>query len=238
VKRRIFLVFAALAAATMLSAGPALAVLPGTQDQHQDTSGGNSAAVLGSGQMDGQLFTSGVTGNLVAVEFYVDAIATRPAVVGPNLADSATVSIRNVASGHPDVTSLGGWHGTLTGDTWNGIVLDAPVALVAGTQYAIVFTPDVDQQLTLGGSCNSADYTGGSAMVYDTAWESVPTYNDGACIQQWAFRTRMTTATAPPTSTVASSSTPANGTALPLLIAGAFGVLAFVTLRRTALARR
>jgi hypothetical protein len=232
-KHRLFLLAAGLATLMIVAAGPALATV-GTKDQFQESSAGTSTYVTGQGQMDAQLFTAGITGNLVQVDLYVDTIVEAgPLVVGPNLTNAITVSIRAVVSGHPDSSSLGSWHGVVSDEDWNGFAFAPAIPVVAGTQYAIVATPDTDQRLTLGGSCTVDDYTGGNAQIYDGSWTSVASYDDGSCIEHWAFRTFVSTgSTPPPTASSDAPAAPAGNTALPLVIAGLFGALAFVTLRR------
>jgi hypothetical protein len=233
-KHRLFLLAASLATLMIVAAGPALATV-GTKDQFQENTAGTSTYVAGQAQMDGQLFTAGITGNLVEVDLYVNTIieVVPPAVIAPNLTDAVTVSIHAVVSGHPDSSSLGNWHGTVSGENWNQFVFSTAIPVTSGTQYAIVVTPDTNQRLTLGGSCTSSDYTGGNAQIYDSGWSDVPSYDDGSCIQQWGFRTFVATgSTLPPTASSSAPAAPAGNSALPLLVAGVFGALAFVALRR------
>jgi hypothetical protein len=238
-KRRMLAMVAGVTTLMLVLSGPALAVLPGVQDQHQDNHPDSSVGVdNGATNALAQTFTAAVTGNIVAVEIYVDSIVTVN-VAGPNVPLGATVQIRTTSANVPTATVLATESVVLAGDQWNGIAFGTSAGLTSGTKYAIVVYPDLVQALTWGGTCTASDYVGGAALVLDTNWTNVSDFTgDELCIEQFAFRTYMSSSTPPPTTAAASSSAPSNGTALPLLLAGAFGVLAFVTLRRAAFARR
>jgi hypothetical protein len=238
-KRRLLAIAVGVTTLVLAASGPALAILPGTLDQTQDNHADTSFQVnKDATNALAQTFTAAVTGNLVAVEIYVNVIQALQGVVGPNVVDGATVQIRTTSSNVPTATVLATASVVLVADQWNGIVFSTAAALTSGIKYALVVYPDVAQSLEWGGTCTAADYTGGSALILDGDWTSIPSLGEAEiCIEHFAFRTYMSASTPPPTTAVASSSAPSDGTALPLLLAGTFGVLAFVTLRRIGLAR-
>lgn len=245
-KRRLLALVAGVTSLMIVMSGPALAVIPGTEDQHQDNHADTTFTVAnGATNALAQTFTAGMTGNLVAVSIYVDSIFSTPTFVGPNVADGVTVEIRTTASDVPTSTVLSTTSVVLASDQWNDIVLTSAAAITSGTKYALVVYPDAGQSFRWAGSNTAGDYTGGAAMVLDTTWKSVAAYtDDGSTIAQFAFRTYVSTPTASPTTTVppttaeSAPSAPSNGSALPLLLAGAFGVIAYVTIRRKVLVRR
>ncbi len=242
--RRLFALVAAVTSLTMLASGPALAVIA-TQDQYQTNYSGHSEEIVGTATIAAQTFTAGVSGQLASVYLYVGDIGTAPALARPNATDTLKVEIRTVSSSLPTSTVLAS--DSMAVDVgWNTFAFSSMPTLAAGTQYAIVVTPDSGVGLSWGGSCTASDYSGvGQAYVYDSSWESVNDYgtaqdDPSACVVQWAFQTFMiasASTTAPPTSTSAPGNAPDNYP-LPLLFAGLFAALAFVSIGRLAVVRR
>jgi hypothetical protein len=238
-KRRLLAAVAALATATLLSAGSALAIpIPGTEDQNQDGHSDPSVSISqGSTVMVAQTFTAGMSGSLGAVEIYVNDVGTTPVVVGPNAANTVTVELRTVSGSDPTSTVSASVSAALIGDQWNAVFFSSPPAVTLGTKYAIVIYPDVGQFFQWGGTCTAGAYSGGGALVFDTTWKTVHTFDTDLCIEHWAFRTYVTAGTPPPTTTLAAPAAPTGSSGLPLLLAGAFAAIAFVTLRRVAATR-
>ena len=188
--------------------------LPGLTDQHQnvhDTAIGISVTA--------QTFVAGVTGTLTAVSLWSDGtdgtqnvtveicsftagidcagpaagVVAKPALPAGVLA-SATVGVN-----HPD-------------GQWNDFVFSPAPAIVSGTTYAIVVLGDAGWT---GSVANT--YGSGQGLWYEGSWAGM----FGAPVFDLAFQTFAvaTGATAPPTSTAATSGAPGGSAPLPLFLA-------------------
>jgi hypothetical protein len=117
--------------ATFLLAGPATA-FAGTLDQQQTMS--NTEAGLFSGQTPAQTFTAGITGSLDRADLLLRKVG--------DPAEPLTVELRNAAGGQPGTSVLASASIPMsalgTSPAFVPVTFDAPAAVKAGTQYALV----------------------------------------------------------------------------------------------------
>jgi hypothetical protein len=252
--RRIGMVLAALTAMLALTTGSALAlVIPGTLDQQQtDTTSG---LYLGSNFYRAQTFTAGATGTLDAVTIHTGSQA--PSLVAPAAAGDYSVEIWATSAGVPSGASALAAE-TVAGDPGGAVVVifTSPASVVSGTQYAIRLVPDAGGAISWLGNCETDNYAGGQALIYDVlnypTWRTVPAWaadaDSSACLLDFAFATYVTApqATAQPTAAVTppptatkTGATPDNQSGAPVLLvfAGLASAAAFVTIRRYGLFR-
>jgi hypothetical protein len=257
--RRIGAVLPALAAIFALTTSSALAVPPGTLDQHQDVTTGGGTFGWSNTYALAQTFTTAYTGYLQGVSIYIGETTPPnvvPAVVGPNGVDN-DIRIGATTAGIPGGLTVA--HNAAfsipSSPGWVDWVLSTPLLMATGSTVAIIVQTTGAQFNYWQGDCTADAYSGGAAFVFDPAvghWESPTTWGTAnshvdACQQDFAFRTYMVAApdatappTAPPTSTATVAKSADNG-GLGLLLffaAGLAAAAAFVTARRYGLARR
>jgi hypothetical protein len=241
-----------VAAILLLTTSSALAVPPGTLDQHQDVTTGGGIFGWSSTYALAQTFTTDYTGYLDGVSIYISE-TTPPAVkVNPAGTDN-DIRIAATASGIPGGLTVA--HNAAfsipASPGWVDWTLSPPLLLADHSTVAIIVQTTGTQFNYWQGDCTANVYGGGSAFVWDPgvgSWESPTTWGTAnshadACQQDFAFRTYMTAApaaSAPPTSTVTVTQSSDNGgLEIALLVAaGLAAAAAFVTLRRYGIARR
>lgn len=131
-------------------------------DQSMVTPGGSTAGVYGPGSMMTQSFTAGVTGDLVGASISLRA---------SNSNYVARIQVRTVVDGHPSDVVLGEGMAPSGGDISINtfIPFAAPIAQVAGQQYALVVNypsapPFVDNTPSIAdwiGNQDGTSYAGG-----------------------------------------------------------------------------
>jgi hypothetical protein len=231
VKHRIPALAAAVAFLLTMTAGTALATVPGTLDQDQTA----TTATLPPQTLLAQTFTAGLSGALEAVQVHT-ALEVAPNGVAKPHAGSITIQITGTSSGLPTSTILASATVSNPADgDWNLFEFSPAYHVVSGTKYAILL------QGTGGIEWNGAcadNYGPGTALIADSTWKTIATWNDQYCVQDFAFRTYVNTnATPPPTSTAVSS--PADSpsdSSLLLVFAGLAGLAAAAAF--TSIARR
>lgn len=138
-------------------AGSALAVIPGTLDQHHECGGTDcnlsgvaayphwySQHLITPGNLVnlGQTFTAGVTGQLTEVELYLN-------LQDGSIPPSLDVHVVSTASGIPQseavlatttVSTSGGSWASMGTAAWIPVVFASPPTVTAGTQYAIILS--------------------------------------------------------------------------------------------------
>ena len=198
-----------LVGALVLSGAPAASAVtpPGVVDQSNTSNPSGEWVGVSDAQRFAQTFTAGLTGNLTAIDIAEE-------LAGP----SATMQITAVdGSGIPTGTVLGtGTVPAATGAGWLTTILDTPVAVAAGTMYAITFVvpslPLISDPfphppfLAMEDNGNNV-YAGGSEHDLDN-----PAYD--ATNRDFLFRTYVSTAPAAPTNLVAIAGAPSGTVAL------------------------
>jgi hypothetical protein len=209
VRYRIPVLAAVVAAASIFTAGPALAVLlPGTIDQQQAD---NSWSAVGFGNVTlGQSFTVGQSGSLTAVTVDVNPYA-------PQVTTSATLSILAVdGSGLPTGSALAS-HQTTAGNGSVAFVFASPLAVTVGEKLAITLIWDPGESLEWRGTCSTTAYTAGETLMNEgTGWETLAAYvsqhqapPETYCAQDFTFATYVLAAADPtPTPTPAPTVAP------------------------------
>ena len=257
---RVLLAAATIAALSIFTAGPALAVVvPGAIDQQQTDVTWNPAGF--GGVTLGQTFTVGQAGTLTAVTVDVNPYA-------PAITTTATLSIFALdVTGLPTGSALAS-NQTTAGDGNVAFVFAAPLAVTVGEKLAVTLSWDAGESMIWRGTCAAQAYIAGEALMNEGAgWELFSAYVSGHelstqtyCLQDFAFATYVLAAADPtsaPTAapTAAPTSTPvmtlpttsatqpgtASGSTGGLLLLAltclALGATAMVV-RRVALARR
>lgn len=233
-RHRIPALAAAVAFLLTMTAGTALAVIPGTLDQAQTV----YSTGLGSQTLLAQTFTAGLSGQLDAVDVYT-SLYSPPAVAKPNV-DSITVQITGTdGSGLPTSTILAAETGTPADSDWETFEFSPAYAVTAGTKYAILVQ---GTGFEWNGACND-NYGPGTALIFDTTWKTIANWNDQYCLADFAFRTYVgQNKTPPPTGTAVSSPVDRqDNSGLLLVFAGLAGVAAaaaFTSITRRRIIRR
>jgi hypothetical protein len=241
-------IVAAVVAALALPASALALVIPGTQDQHQDS--GPDQQQWDENYLLAQTFTAGTSGTLEAVTLNVgDTVVLEKSDLFQLTAyGDLVVGIYATSGGLPTGVALAS--ASFTGVT-SGTTLIAefgsPPALTSGTQYAIVLQAGTAGLINWLGVCDGDPYTGGQALVFDTidnpSWLTLPAWataaDSSACINDFAFSTYMAAnATPPPTSTATSQPATQDGAPLMLLAVLFGGLAAFVTILKVRPFRR
>ena len=189
-----------------MSAGSALATIPGTLDSVQTTTDHN----LVPQSLLAQTFVPTMSGTLSAVQVFT-TIYNPPAVAEPAAPPSVTVQITGTASNLPTPTILDAVTFTPANNDWNTILFSPGIHVAAGTKYAILLNVGVSGTAEWNGAC-ADPYGPGAALISNAgSWETIPTFDDGSCITDFAFRTYILapaaspSPTAPPTSTIGST---------------------------------
>jgi hypothetical protein len=188
VRYRVPVLAATVAALSIFTAGPALAVVvPGAVDQQQAD---NSSEAIGwGGVLLGQSFTVGHEGSLTGVSVDVNAY-TAPT------STSATLSIFAVdGSGLPTGSALAS-HQATAGNGSVAFVFASPPAVTVGEKLAITLSWDAGESLTWRGTCG-AGYSGGGPLVNEgSGWETFAAYlsnhklsGESYCLQDFTFAT-------------------------------------------------
>ncbi|MGD0018775.1 MAG: hypothetical protein ABSD62_05930 [Candidatus Limnocylindrales bacterium] len=230
-KHRIPALAAAVAFLLTMTAGTALATVPGTLDQDQTA----TTATLPPQTLLAQTFTAGLSGALDAVQVHT-ALQVVPAGVAKPHAGSITIQITGTdGSGLPTSTILASetLSNPADGD-WNLFEFSPANSVVAGTKYAILIQGTGG--LEWDGAC-ADNYGPGTALIFDTTWKTIANWNDQYCVQDFAFRTYVNTnATPPPTGTAVSGPADSKGNGgLLIVFAGLAGVAAaaaFTSIKR------
>jgi hypothetical protein len=203
------------------SANPVLAA--GVIDQQQTDVGGwnGGSPIWNSDYAEMQIFTAGVSRNLIAVQVYAGYYGPT-SISGTAATGTVMMEVLPVNNGTPDFIFV--WAREFKrlpfDPTWITFNLSTPVALTAGTQYAIMLQASAPWGIDWLGSCLSG-YAGGRALVmnmYDPfslkpvdGWGSAAYY----CTKDLGFRT-IVEAAATPTPVVTHTATPvATHTATP-----------------------
>ena len=218
--------FLAVAVATLLAmnAGSALATFPGTLDAEQTSFVGT----LTPESMLAQTFVPTVSGSLDTVEVYTSLEPVPTVAAGPNTVPDITVSITGTdGSGFPTSTILASETLAPPVNLWLIVVFSVPTNVVAGTKYAIVVTQDPTSPALWNGSCLGDPYGPGTALIFDSTWQTVGSFFAKTCLSDFAFQTYIT----PPAATPAPP-TPAP-TASPSPFQSVQGVTAAPTLAPT-----
>jgi len=200
---KVRLPFIAMSVAGILavSAGSALAVIPGTLDAEQTA----TTQSLLPEPLLAQTFVPTISGTLSAVEVYT-SIYVPPSVV-PAVPPSVTVQITGTASNVPTPTILDAVTITPASGGWNAVLFSPGIQVTAGTKYAILLNAGPSGTAEWNGAC-SDPYGPGAALISDAGtWKTIPNWNDQYCLTDFAFRTYVTAPAAtpgltpPPTST-------------------------------------
>ena len=201
-RHRILFLVMAVAALLAMTAGSALAAVPGTLDSQQtDVSGG-----LLPQAMLAQTFVPTISGSLDAVEVYTSFGEIATVAAAPNDVPDITVQITGTASDLPTSTILASETVAPADGDWAPVVFSAPTNVVAGTKYAILVSQDAATGSTeWNGACGSDPYGPGEALIFDSTWQSIGTFFAKSCLTDFAFRTYITAPTPTPVPTVSPS---------------------------------
>jgi hypothetical protein len=225
-----------------LTTGSALAIpIPGTSDAGQTVI---DHALLPQALL-AQTFVPTLTGSLGTVEINT-SLYSAPLIVQPNAPTDLTVEITTTSSNLPTSTVLATQVVSPADSSWDVVTFSTPTNVVAGTQYAIVVSQSASNGVAeWNGTCGN-EYGPGVAYIFNSTWETIPAWNEGDCITDFAFQTFIvvpaatpaptTAPTAPPTSTM--NSAPGDAPSNPgymLILAGlavAAAATVFISSRR------
>lgn len=246
---RIPLLAATVATVLAMTAGSAFALfINGTLDSSQTVN--TASPALEARVLPAQLaqtFTPTLTGSLGTVQLYT-LYPLVPAVdAAPNVTDVSVQIFATDVSGNPTGPALATQTATTADGGWTTVVFGTPTNVSAGTKYALVMSGAATPEWL--GTCGN-EYGPGAALILDTTWKTIPTFNDAFCITDFAFQAYIVVAapastptptpapTVPPTSTSnsGSGSGPTNPSSLLILaglsVAAAAAVVVAISRRR------